>query len=159
MGKQGYSATTAVLVAVLVGALYMVGRTVTPPPPGPPEPPPVRKVADPHAKGLPGPGPGSSPAERARLMKMMEDKEKQKHGVPIHSKPIKKKTFDPNTIEVKPGWTKDGRLMGAQGEAQLREMVRKANEAEAAERLLHSPAAPTPNAATPPSGAAPKSSP
>lgn len=44
MKRNRFSPATAALIAVLFGALYMVGKVVNPPPPGPPElpkPPPV----------------------------------------------------------------------------------------------------------------------
>jgi len=138
MGKRGFSATTAVLVAILIGALYMVGRTVTPPPPGPPEPPHAAKPpADPHATGK-GAAPGANAGERAKHM-MQEYK---KHGVAMKKGAAKRvKKFDPNAIDIVPGWNQiDGREMGESGEKQLSQKVQRVKEEQEAARLH--PAAP-----------------
>jgi hypothetical protein len=126
--KKGFNATTLVLVAVLVGALFMVGRTVTPPPPGPPEPPKTPKAQS--GNQMVAKNAGMSPEARAH--KMQELKEHALRGKKTMPKGSVKK-FDPNQIEIVPGWTHD-RLTGEVGNEAMEKKVEAAKAEEAAAR-------------------------
>jgi hypothetical protein len=133
MGKRGFSATTFVLVAVLVGALFMVGKTVIPPPPGPPEPPP-------SAKGTPqqvaAQKSGMNEAQKHHMMDEMKKRQlanKQGYKPPENGKPHKK--FDPTQIEISPDWTR-GRDMGDKGNQEMEAAVAKAKTEMATKRAM-----------------------
>jgi hypothetical protein len=154
MGKRGFSLTTVVLVAVLIGALYMVGKTVNPPPPGPPEQPPAAKVTDKRAlPGKPGPGGPMDPAKRAEMMKKMalEDQKRRMSHMPPHGKPGSAPTakkFDPNSIEITNDWTNHMKP-GAVGEQEMQQKVAEAKAQQVRERALNPPAPVVPSSASP----------
>jgi len=141
MGKRGFSPTTAVLVAVLVGALFMVSKSVTPPPAAPP-PPPNEPTALP-AKTASAPvtlGKGEKPLDpMARKRQMMADMMKQ-HGPQSHPK---QPAFNPDTIEVTSDYWHQNQP-GSQGEAILRDKVAKAKALQAISKVAISPVPPPP---------------
>ena len=73
MSQKKFSSTRLVLVAVLLGGLFVVSKAVTPPPAAPPAAPeaapPVNK--EPH-KGEEGPNPRMSATDMAKRMQMEE---------------------------------------------------------------------------------------
>src|SRR5579859_7979815 len=95
MGKKGFSATTFVLVAVLIGALFIVSKSVTPPPAAPPEPPKEPTAAAPKGKDE------QDDAMTARMKHMKEMRSHIPKGV-NNPDLAQKPKFDPNTIEVSP---------------------------------------------------------
>lgn len=160
MSKRGFSATTAILVAVLIGALFMVGRIVTPPPPGPPEPPkePVARPAVPPSKmaasgrpGMPDMPPGKMGGkmtdEQSAMMRQMQARGKMQAHQPAAPK------FNPTSIDVTPDYFKQAK-QGAAGEAAMRQKVEEANKEMAAQRQAAqakqlAPAAGAPGAPSP----------
>ena len=141
--KKGFNATTLVLVAILVSALFLVGRTVTPPPPGPPEPPKVAKAqsGDPMVAMKPG----MSPADRAHKMQEMM-RQRAKQGKNLAKGPVNKK-FDPNQIEIAPGWTHN-RIQGEVGNEVMAKQVAAA-KAEQAKALASGHVPTTPESVKP----------
>jgi hypothetical protein len=144
MGKRGFSATTFVLVAVLVGALFMVGRTVIPPPPGPPEPP---KRPEGMSQEVVSKQNAENAAKQTEMMKkkMMEHMKATKYKRPASELQGKKK-FDPSQIEITSQWTHD-RVMGDAGNKQMEIMVAKAKAAQ--KTLVPVPALPNGGKVTP----------
>jgi len=155
MGRKGFSPTTFVLVAVLIGALFLVSKTVTPPPPAPPEPPKAPAVS-------PAPAPGKGPAavaankvdpmaQRKEMMRKMQALSGQKGGPGTKGFKPPAKTFNPNSIDVTSDYWHQAQ-MGSQGEATMRIKVEKAKAEEAAHRVSIAPvpALPKPSGARPP---------
>jgi hypothetical protein len=125
MGKKGFSATTFVLVAVLIGALFMVSKSVTPPPAAPP--PPVNEPTAAPPKAQPKLDPKAQKEEMQAQMKRM---------MKLHAGDSKrpKPAFNPDSIEVTADYWKQAN-MGSAGEAALREKVARAKEEQARKRV------------------------
>jgi hypothetical protein len=128
--KRGFSATTFILVAVLFGALFMVGHMVVPPPPGPPAPPPseTSKPGDPMVAQKPG-----GPSADMRAKQMEEMKKRMTMAQKNKTKQLATKKFDPNTIEITPSWHEQ-RAPGEEGNKQMAIKVAEAKAEIAKER-------------------------
>lgn len=107
MKRKGFTPTTLVLVAMLLGAVVWVGKIVNPPPPGPPAEAPPLKPATAVTPPTPAhPAPGAQMGLHTPKFDKMDDKEiedalkkneKASHAKAAkHAPPVKK--FDPNTI-------------------------------------------------------------
>lgn len=122
MKRGGFSGTTLVLVVVLIGAVYGIGRMVNPPPPGPPEPPKAQPVGSNQA-------PKTNPKEE--MMKQMQMRKAEMAKIAKqHPKGAQASTqpkFDPNSIEVK----SDYFLNNDPGEKGIQTMQEKVTEAKA----------------------------
>ena len=128
--RKGFSATTFVLVAVLVGALFMVGKTVIPPPPGPPEPPPKAQAST--GNPMVAKSDAMDPKMRAEKMKQMMEQQKKAH-LEMGKLKAHKPKFDPTQIEISPRWT-DQRKQGDVGNEEMAKKVAVAKEQMAEER-------------------------
>ncbi len=144
MGTRRFSLTTYVLVGLSLGALYFVGRTVTPPPAAPPQevaPASAVKVAAPQK-----PSPDK--------LKLEEEKDKaqvQARTMAMKAKMVQTKnnpaanvkTFNPNMIDVESKYWQDPKIKpGLQGEQEMTAKVEAAKKNE-------KPNAPTPQTSPP----------
>ncbi len=111
MGGRGFSATKLVLIVVLLGAVFMVSKVVTPAPPGPPAEP-VQTASAPA-------GTPAKPMDKTKQMEMMkqqrehyEEMRKMHEPKPGQPQPPKLDPLaDPNSMDIKPDYfyhTKSG---------------------------------------------------
>jgi hypothetical protein len=107
MGGRGFSGTRLVLVLVLVGAIYMIGKVVTPAPPGPPVE--VAKPAVGATAKTPADMKQHMMEEQRDRMKMMQARMKGAQ----HGKTMQKidPLVDPTNMDIRPDYfyhTKSG---------------------------------------------------
>jgi hypothetical protein len=149
MGNRRFSLTTFILVGVALGALYFVGKTVTPPPAAPPAaakeaaPPPgpgptqpQKAALDPDAKNLKPSSGATAPAQdrEARLKAMAQHMQKS----PANPKPD---AFNPASIDT----STDFWQHASDGEKGVKEMREKVAKALAAEKQQAASAPPPAN--------------
>ncbi|MDE2127249.1 MAG: hypothetical protein KGJ62_11730 [Armatimonadetes bacterium] len=112
--------TTVVLMVVLIGAIYGVGRVVTPAPPGPPPPAP-KAVAnlDPHQAEI---------ARVKQMGQMAQTMRSEKKLAPGPKAPYVKPPVDPVAAQVTPAYWLNT-PMGAAGEKTDDARMKKAQKA------------------------------
>jgi len=99
MGQKKFGVTTYVIVAIALGALYFVGKTVTPPPAAPPvEVKPVNaKAPDPQSQA-------KRDYEEKKAAEQQKSRAQQLRDMAAHMKPTTPqanvKAFNPNGIDT-----------------------------------------------------------
>ena len=135
MGNRRFSMTTYMLVGLSLVALYLVGKTVTPPPPAPPAPPPPARAPEPAPTALkkavpdiPGmvPDPPGSAERIAKDRAAQMDRMMAQHKKEVASAP-KAGKFNPTSIETGADYWQHAE-MGQKGAAEMRVKVAKALE-------------------------------